>query len=200
MPLQSFIESSNLYEELSNTEIFILSNIAKTYKDGKLIEQIQALIDELTSLTPVDLFPENINAVSLLTLHSSKGLEFPVVFIAGFDEGLIPYTLTSDTDIEEERRLFYVGMTRAMDELILIHSRQRLINGKKITLPVSSFLKDIPEEYVIKKVRQNRAGPKQKALFLSFYLCSKKFQKFSYPFRMSGPGRRSHNISIYTGI
>lgn len=165
MPLQSFIESSNLYEELSDTEIFILSNIAKTYKDGKLIEQIQALIDELTSLTPVDLFPENINAVSLLTLHSSKGLEFPVVFIAGFDEGLIPYTLTSDTDIEEERRLFYVGMTRAMDELILIHSRQRLINGKKITLPISSFLKDIPEEYVIKKVRQNRAGPKQKALF-----------------------------------
>ncbi|MGB9710418.1 MAG: ATP-dependent helicase [Thermodesulfovibrio sp.] len=166
MPLKDFLESSGSYEDLSDIEISMLSNIARAYKNGKLIEQIQAFIDEISALTPIDLFPENLNAVSLLTLHSSKGLEFPIVFIAGFDEGLIPYTMAPDTDIEEERRLFYVGMTRAMDDLILIHSRQRVINGKKIPLSVSSFLKDIPAEYIqIKKVRADRTGPMQKGLF-----------------------------------
>ncbi|WP_353686398.1 ATP-dependent helicase [Thermodesulfovibrio sp. 3462-1] len=166
MPLKDFLESSGSYEDLSDIEIFMLSNIARAYKNGKLIEQIQAFIDEISALTPIDLFPENLNAVSLLTLHSSKGLEFPIVFIAGFDEGLIPYTMAPDIDIEEERRLFYVGMTRAMDDLILIHSRQRVINGKKIPLSVSSFLKDIPAEYIqIKKVRADRTGPMQKGLF-----------------------------------
>lgn len=166
IPLLEFLESSGIYDGLSDTELFILNSIAKTYKNGKLIEQIQAFIDELSGLTPFDLFPENLNAVSLLTLHSAKGLEFPVVFIAGFDEGVIPYSFASDTDIEEERRLFYVGMTRAMDDLILIHAKQRFINGKKLRLSVSSFLKEIPEEYVeIKKVRPKKDGPKQKGLF-----------------------------------
>ena len=165
IPLFEFLQSSNIYDGLSDTEIFMLNNMAKTYQNGKLIEQIQAFIDELSGLTPFDLFPENLNAVSLLTLHSVKGLEFPIVFIAGFDEGLIPYTI-SNTDIEEERRLFYVGMTRAMDDLILIHARQRFINGKKMSLSVSSFLKDIPEEYIkIKKVRSTKTGTKQKGLF-----------------------------------
>ena len=165
IPLFEFLQSSNIYDGLSDTEIFMLNNMAKTYQSGKLTDQIQAFIDELSGLTPLDLFPENLNAVSLLTLHSAKGLEFPVVFIAGFDEGLIPYTI-SNTDIEEERRLFYVGITRAMDDLILIHAKQRFINGKKIKLSVSSFLKDLPEEYVkIKKVRSTQTGPKQKGLF-----------------------------------
>ena len=165
IPLFEFLQSSNIYDGLSDTEIFMLNNMAKTYQSGKLIDQIQAFIDELSGLTPLDLFPENLNAVSLLTLHSAKGLEFPVVFIAGFDEGLIPYTI-SNTDIEEERRLFYVGITRAMDDLILIHAKQRFINGKKIKLSVSSFLKDLPEEYIkIKKVRSTQTGPKQKGLF-----------------------------------
>ncbi len=166
MPLNDFLELSGIYEGLSDIEIFMLSNMTKTYKNSKLIDQIHAFIDELSAMTPLDLFPESLNAVSLLTLHTSKGLEFPVVFIAGFDEGLIPYTLASDTDLEEERRLFYVGMTRAMDDLILIHSRQRVINGKKLNMSVSSFLKDIPAEYIrIKKVRSDRTGPKQKDLF-----------------------------------
>jgi DNA helicase-2/ATP-dependent DNA helicase PcrA len=165
IPLFEFLQSSNIYNGLTDTEISMLNNKAKIYHNGKLIEQIQAFIDELSGLTPFDLFPENLNAVSLLTLHSAKGLEFPIVFIAGFDEGLIPYTI-SNTDIEEERRLFYVGMTRAMDDLILIHAKQRFINGKKMSLSVSSFLKDIPEEYIkIKKVRSTQTGPKQKGLF-----------------------------------
>jgi len=162
--LHRFLESSGIFDGLSDTEAFILKNIAKTYKKGKLIEQIQLFIDEISGLMPMDMFPENINAVSLLTLHSAKGLEFSVVFIAGFNEGVIPHSFSSDTDIEEERRLFYVGMTRAMDDLILIYTKSRFINGKRMSLSVSSFLKEIPEEYIkIKKVTKYK--PMQKGLF-----------------------------------
>ncbi|MCX8033870.1 MAG: ATP-dependent helicase [Thermodesulfovibrio sp.] len=166
IPLYDFLEDSGILEVLEDYEAFMIKNIAKAYRKGTLIEQIQAFRDEISGLTAFDLFPENLNAVSLLTLHGSKGLEFPVVFIAGFEEGLIPYTLSSDWNIEEERRLFYVGMTRAMDELIILYARNRFINGKKLSLPVSSFLKEIPEEFIMtKKVRPKKDGPLQKGLF-----------------------------------
>lgn len=164
--LSDFLESSGILKDLTDMEIFMLKNIVKTYKKGILLEQISAFIDELSGLTPFDLFPENLNAVSLLTLHGSKGLEFPVVFIAGFDEGLIPYTFASNYDMEEERRLFYVGMTRAMDDLILIHAKSRFINGKKEYFSLSSFFNEIPIEYLkIKKLNTSKEKYKQKDLF-----------------------------------
>lgn len=164
--LLEFLNSNKLLERYSETEKFLLISVAKNYQKGSLIEQLQAFTDELSGLTPFDLFPDNLNAVSLLTLHSSKGLEFPVVFIVGFDEGIIPYTLADDIDLEEERRLFYVGMTRAMDELILIHAKRRFIKGSSRHFEVSSFLKEIPSDYVERReVRRKRGGPKQKELF-----------------------------------
>ncbi|MEN2993833.1 MAG: ATP-dependent helicase [Thermodesulfovibrio sp.] len=164
--LYEFLDSSGIFKEINDLEVMILKNIAKSYNKGGLLEQIQAFIDELLGLTPFDLFPENLNAVSLLTFHSSKGLEFPVVFIAGFEEGLIPYTFSSDYDLEEERRLFYVGMTRAMDELIIIHAKNRFINGRRISLPISSFIKEIPSEFIeIRKIRQKKDKVKQRQLF-----------------------------------
>ncbi len=164
--LDEFFKSSKLLEGLNENEAYLIEHIAKFYRKGPLIENLEVFIDELSGVTSLDLFPENLNAVSLLTLHAAKGLEFPVVFIAGFEEGLIPYTLSSDVDIEEERRLFYVGMTRAMDELIILHARNRVINGKKMSLPVSSFLSEIPSEFIErKKVQPKRTGPLQKGLF-----------------------------------
>ncbi len=166
IPLYEFLESSGIFESLHEYEAQVIRNIALSYKKGTIIEQIQAFLDELHGMTSFDLFPETLNAVSLLTLHSTKGLEFPIVFIAGFEEGLIPYTLSSEWDIEEERRLFYVGMTRAMDELILLHANSRFIHGERVSLPVSSFLKEIPEEYLeTKKIRPKKDGPSQKELF-----------------------------------
>lgn len=166
IPLYDFLKLSGIFESLHEYESQIIRNIALSYKKGTIIEQIQAFLDELHGMTSFDLFPEALNAVSLLTLHSAKGLEFPIVFIAGVEEGLIPYTLSSEWDIEEERRLFYVGMTRAMDELILLHARSRFINGKRISLPISSFLREIPEEYLeIKKIRPKKDGFSQKDLF-----------------------------------
>jgi superfamily I DNA/RNA helicase len=82
-----------------------------------------------------------------MTLHMAKGLEFKVVFVVGCEEGLLPFTLTrNDADVEEERRLFYVGMTRAKDELFLLHARNRFLYGQKLRGTPSSFLSEIPQE------------------------------------------------------
>ena len=84
-------------------------------------------------------------AVKLMTLHAAKGLEFPVVFICGVEDGLVPYR-EKDADFEEERRLFYVGMTRAKEELVLLSARSRMRYGQRIQPDVSPFVRELPEE------------------------------------------------------
>ena len=84
-------------------------------------------------------------AVTLMTLHASKGLEFPVVFICGVEEGLIPH---ADADIEEEKRLFFVGITRGQDEVILTRARSRRRFGERIAPEISRFVADIPEDII----------------------------------------------------
>jgi DNA helicase-2/ATP-dependent DNA helicase PcrA len=106
---------------------------------------IKEFIDRVSLFTNMD---ETVSGeyVSLLTLHSAKGLEFPVVFITGLEEGLLPYykAMNSEDDISEERRLFYVGMTRARDALWLTCSRKRRLYTKTQYQEPSRFLKDIP--------------------------------------------------------
>lgn len=89
-------------------------------------------------------------AVTLMTMHAAKGLEFKTVFMAGMEEGLFPHsrTLLSPEDMEEERRLCYVGMTRAMDLLYLTYASRRMIFGLRGNNPVSRFLADIPEKFL----------------------------------------------------
>lgn len=101
------------------------------------------------NLSPVcdESYQLKIDKVSLLTLHASKGLEFPVVFIIGCEETLLPLALENmKSDLEEERRLFYVGMTRAKERLSLIRSRSRFLFGQKYQNAASVFLKDIEED------------------------------------------------------
>ncbi|MDX1579729.1 MAG: 3'-5' exonuclease, partial [Gemmatimonadota bacterium] len=90
------------------------------------------------------------DAVTLMTLHNAKGLEFRVVFLAGLEEGLFPLSraLESDGGLEEERRLFYVGVTRAMDALFLSYADQRWRAGMESRSAPSSFLDELPEEHV----------------------------------------------------
>jgi len=93
--------------------------------------------------------------VSLLTLHNAKGLEFPIVFIAGMDEGLCPYFRKgsdfSKADLEEERRLAYVGITRAEEKVILVSAKSRRIYGKEISTELSRFIDELPENYLEKQ-------------------------------------------------
>jgi DNA helicase-2/ATP-dependent DNA helicase PcrA len=110
-----------------------------------------------------DEYDPRADRVTLMTLHASKGLEFPVVFVIGCEETLIPYQREGKTfDIEEERRLFYVGMTRAQEKLILTHAKKRFLFGQTSKNPPSRFLNDI--ENALKEVqeRTRRKSVKEK--------------------------------------
>jgi DNA helicase-2/ATP-dependent DNA helicase PcrA len=118
-------------------------------------------LERVSLITDIDAWDEKSNAVTLMTLHSAKGLEFPIVFITGLEEGLFPLIRDGsvDADIEEERRLFYVGTTRAKEKLFLSHAywRNRFGNESKSCLP-SRFLAELDEQFVRREeVRRPRS-------------------------------------------
>ena len=98
----------------------------------------------------LDNLQEGEKAVSLMTLHSAKGLEFPIVFLVGLEKGLLPHTrsLRDPVALEEERRLCYVGITRAKEQLFLSHARERMIWGSRDMLAASQFLSELPEDLI----------------------------------------------------
>lgn len=107
---------------------------------------LQGYLEQAALVTDLDSYDGNIDRVTLMTLHAAKGLEFPVVFLTGMEEGLFPHgrSLQEGDALEEERRLCYVGMTRAMDKLYLSHARRRRIYGDFQYNPPSRFLGEIP--------------------------------------------------------
>lgn len=121
---------------------------------------LTTFLEEMALVSDADQIEEGTPFVTLMTLHISKGLEFPVVFIVGMEEGLFPSARSVDsedpTSVEEERRLAYVGMTRARRKLFLTHARQRRVWGQEQMHPPSRFLKEIPEEFVHRHSRIQR--------------------------------------------
>ena len=111
-------------------------------------------LEEVALMSPEDDTSDANNAITLMTLHSAKGLEYPMVFVTGLEENLFPTARAVEESrenpesIEEERRLFYVGITRACDRLVLTHTNQRYAYGNLIECIPSRFLKEIPEELV----------------------------------------------------
>ncbi|HZX21563.1 MAG TPA: DUF3553 domain-containing protein, partial [Clostridia bacterium] len=103
-----------------------------------------------TSLeTTMDEDEDDINTVSLMTLHGAKGLEFPVVFISGMEEGIFPsYMSIQENNEEEERRLCYVGITRAKEKLYISHAVQRTLYGRTNRNDISRFVEEIPEKLI----------------------------------------------------
>ncbi len=102
--------------------------------------------------------PQGPEAVALMTLHAAKGLEFPVVFICGVEDGLIPFR-ERDADLAEERRLFYVGMTRAEEELVLLRARSRQRYGERVQCALSPFVDEIPAQLL---AREDAAMPRRR--------------------------------------
>ncbi|HWI55081.1 MAG TPA: 3'-5' exonuclease, partial [Desulfobacteria bacterium] len=101
------------------------------------------------------------DAVVLMTMHSAKGLEFPIVFIIGLEEGIFPHSRSlyeGEQEVEEERRLCYVGITRAREELYLLHAVQRSLYGNYMHNLPSRFLKEIPEHLIMREGMQARSG------------------------------------------
>jgi len=111
--------------------------------------------DAVAVTSEADFFDPRADRVSLLTMHAAKGLEFPVVFIVGLEDGVMPlyWDHPNPSELEEERRLFYVGMTRAKDRLIMVRALKRLWRGKLRQLPASPFLGDIEAELVKQQMR-----------------------------------------------
>ncbi|MDK1028724.1 MAG: UvrD-helicase domain-containing protein [Anaerolineae bacterium] len=121
---------------------------------------LEEFLQDVALISDQDTMTETVNAPTLLTLHAAKGLEFGVVFIIGLDDGLLPHNRSFDEpeQMEEERRLFYVGITRAKDKLYLVRSVQRGGRGYAEETYPSRFLDDIPSDLMIGKAR---TGPRQ---------------------------------------
>ena len=120
---------------------------------------LEAFLDEVSLVADIDSYTEDTDCVVLMTLHSAKGLEFPVVYMAGMEDGIFPGYMSINADdpeseIEEERRLCYVGITRAREELVLTAARQRMIRGQISFNPISRFVKEIPRHLL--KVRMTQ--------------------------------------------
>ena len=127
----------------------LISKVA-SYEESEEHPTLSGFLEEVALVADIDSLDENSDHVVLMTLHSAKGLEFPNVYLAGMEDGIFPsyMTVTSDdpTELEEERRLCYVGITRAMDHLTLTCARQRMIRGEIQYNRMSRFLQEIPEE------------------------------------------------------
>ncbi len=123
-------------------------------------ENLEQFLSRLALGVQVDTWDARADRISLLTLHAAKGLEFPVVFIVGCEEGILPLTWgkARETDFNEERRLFYVGMTRAKTRLYLCHASKRLWRGQVRTMAPSSYLDDIEERFLKRQLTQLRVN------------------------------------------
>jgi DNA helicase-2/ATP-dependent DNA helicase PcrA len=113
-------------------------------------EGVKEFLDHVALITDIDEYEDGASRVSLMTLHSAKGLEFPIVFMVGMEEGLLPYYLRLDNaeEMEEERRLCYVGMTRAKERLYMTGAVTRHLFGMGQRRIPSRFLRDIPQEII----------------------------------------------------
>jgi len=129
--------------------ILELHAVAREYDSLDPRDALAAFLEKISLVSDVDELDERSNAVTLITLHQAKGLEFPVVFITGIEEGLLPHRKSVDIDeIEEERRLCYVGITRAKERVYLLYAQHRSFFGNSSRTMPSRFLKDIPEELI----------------------------------------------------
>ena len=140
---ENTIEAENRIE---NLEEFL--TVAIEFEDEFAENGLREFLEGITLSSDLDNMEENEESVTLMTLHSAKGLEFPVVFLVGMEEGIFPgyKSISEPKELEEERRLCYVGITRAKNYLFLTCSKQRTIFGSTSYNPVSRFLKEIPQD------------------------------------------------------
>ena len=140
---ENTIEAENRIE---NLEEFL--TVAMEFEEEFAENSLSEFLEGITLSSDLDNVEETEDSVTLMTLHSAKGLEFPVVFLVGMEEGIFPgyKSISEPSELEEERRLCYVGITRAKEHLYLTCSKQRTIFGSTSYNPLSRFIKEIPED------------------------------------------------------
>ncbi len=155
-----------------------MSVIEEFRKNEETGNTLSEFLESITLVSDVDGYDENDDTAALMTIHSAKGLEFPVVFLTGLEEGLFPgmRSMDSDEDIEEERRLCYVAITRAKDRLYITKTLSRTLRGKTMPAIPSRFFNEIPSEYLEDKttIRPKAAQTLQN---LGFYNLSEPNKK-----------------------
>ncbi|HIR94334.1 MAG TPA: DNA helicase PcrA [Candidatus Egerieimonas intestinavium] len=160
--LQQIIDDTGYVEELQKEDteeaqarienIDELITKVVTYEESAEEPTLSGFLEEIALVADIDSVDENDDRVLLMTLHSAKGLEFPYVYLAGMEDGIFPSYMTISADdpseLEEERRLCYVGITRAMKELTLTSAQQRMIRGETQYNKISRFVREIPRELI----------------------------------------------------
>lgn len=144
-------------ERLDNIKELV--SAAVKFEENHEKNDLQPFMDEISLHSDVDDLEYNFGRVSIMTMHSAKGLEFPVVFISGLEENLFPHvsSLYDPDELEEERRLCYVAMTRAKKYLVLSGASSRTVFGNLQYNPISRFVKEIPREF-IERIKDRKAG------------------------------------------
>ena len=150
--------AENLRELLSGAEEFELAALAGEGEEPAGMRLVEQFLESVSLVSDTDELDGEGGAVTLMTLHNAKGLEFPVVFIVGMEDGVFPHAraFTDHDELEEERRLCYVGLTRAQERLYLSTARSRLLYGMSTYNPPSRFLREIPVGLVSKLGRRLR--------------------------------------------
>jgi DNA helicase II / ATP-dependent DNA helicase PcrA len=144
---ESYLNADTEEGEERWNNVLELVTVAQDYDDLPPPEGLQQFLENVSLLGEADDVDEERQAVTLMTLHAAKGLEFRVVFLVGMEEGIFPHTrsLEDPQQMEEERRLCYVGITRAKERLYVVHAARRQFRGITQTNPPSRFLADVPE-------------------------------------------------------
>jgi DNA helicase-2/ATP-dependent DNA helicase PcrA len=153
--LEAETRFENLRELLTAAEDFERTDV----EDER--SPLERFVDQVALVSDLDSYDRRDECVSLMTAHSAKGLEFPIVFLVGMEEGVFPHAASArdETGVEEERRLCYVGMTRAMEELTLTCAAERRRFGSTSTAPPSRFLSEIPDAAIAEGASDFAAGP-----------------------------------------
>ena len=143
-------ESTDPQDQARAENIGELLSVAKDFQDTNPNGTVEDFLEQVALVNDVDSFEQEESKVTLMTLHAAKGLEFPIVFLGGLEEGLFPHsrTLMNPEEIEEERRLAYVGITRAEKELYISNASTRTVFGRTSSYLPSRFIDEIPEELV----------------------------------------------------
>ena len=144
--MEDTTESKTRIENLGEF-ISVITEFEKNEETGNTLGEF---LENISLVSDIDEYDENEDSAVLMTIHSAKGLEFPIVFLSGLEEGLFPgmRSMESDDDIEEERRLCYVAITRAKEQLYITKTISRTIHGKTMPTTASRFFKEIPVEYL----------------------------------------------------
>jgi len=157
---KKYLDDGSVEGEARLENVAELISVASKYDKLAPGMSLNIFLEEVSLISDIDTLDDKDNSITLMTLHMAKGLEFPHVFITGMEDGMLPHSrsILSPQELEEERRLFYVGVTRAMEKLHLLYAKNRMFYGEtRDTIP-SQFLDDIPSELLETQEQQLFGG------------------------------------------